>query len=255
MYMKGRRAPLLYVIPLILISLCGIAHADEITLTSCDWEPYTGENMPGYGFTAEIIDRAMKRVGHKVTFVFYPWKRAVYETKKGRVHGAFSAYHSKERAETFALSEPYAFSQLMLCAKKGREVIYNSIEDLRPYRIGVVAGYANTAEIDGAHYLTKDEAPSDLLNIKKLLTNRVDLIVVDRYVAVYHVKNSAAIEYTVNDIDFIEPPLKKQPIYIMFSRAVPGYQRYVADFNKGLELVKADGSIGNIMEKYGFFNQ
>lgn len=253
--MKERKRRRLWIVPLILLALSSLGLADPITLTSCDWEPYTGANMPNYGFTAEIINSAMKSVGHEVSFVFYPWKRAMHETKKGRAHGLFSAYYSKDRAAAFALSEPYAYSELMLCAKKGRNIIFRSIEDLRPYRIGVVAGYANTPEFDDAQYLLKDEAPSDLLNVKKLLENRVDLIVVDRYVAVYHVKNSPAIQYTVNDLSFISPPLKKQPIYIMFSKAVPEYQRYVAEFNKGLENIRADGTYEEILLKHGFENK
>jgi len=38
--------------------LPGLIMAEEIRLTSCKWKPYAGEDLPNYGFSSEIEERA-----------------------------------------------------------------------------------------------------------------------------------------------------------------------------------------------------
>lgn len=232
------------------LSLSGLAVGEEITLTSCNWEPYNGKNLPGYGFTSQIIAQAFERVGYKVNFVFLPWKRAVLGTEYGKYEGAFAAYYSKERAEKFAISAAYTHSSLVLCAKKDTKIKYKTLQDLKPYRIGVVMGYVNTTEFDAADFLKKDGSVSDILNLKKLVKDRTDLILIDKYVAMYHLNNDKTLKSEM--VYFLKPALKERDLYILFSKKVPGYQKRVLDFNKGLATIKADGTFKTILTQYGF---
>ncbi len=255
-YNHGVKKNLLYVIGIVSFIVFGClqfsAKAEEICMTSCEWAPYASENLPNYGFTSEIINAAFKHVGYKVTFEFYPWKRAMMMVKQGKCDGVYSAYYTSERSREYALSDPYIESRVYLCTLKNNPIKYKSFKDLIPYKIGVVMGYSNTEEFDNADFLTKDEAPNELLNLKKILRGRVDLIVIDRYVAIDNLKNSAFLEGSISDIQFLEPPLKMVPVHIMFSKAIPGYEKKVRDFNKGLQAVKHDGTIDDILKKYGF---
>ncbi len=226
--------------------------AENITLATTDWQPYAGENLPNYGFTSEIIATAFERRGYTVQFTFLPWKRAMIYVESGRYDALYSAYYSEERAQIFALSEPYTESIVTLCSQTGRDITYTTFRDLIPYRIGVVRGYVNSPEFDAADYLHKDDVTRDIQNIYKLLNGRLDLIVVDKYVAIHHIKTNPTIQATVNDVTFLEPPLDTKPVYIMFSKAVPGYEKTLADFNAGLKAIQDDGTYQEILHKYGF---
>ena len=230
-----------------------ISFAEQINLTSCDWKPYNGEGLLNNGFTCEIISKAFERRGHKVSFTFLPWKRAMLETEKGKYHALFAAYYTKERATIYAASDAYATGPLVLCAKKNSNIKYKSLNDLKPYRIGVVLGYANTDAFDRADYLKKDTVSFDLQNIRKLLAGRVDLIVVDKYLALYHLKNSPVLDGNSQSVEFLDPPLQEKTLHVMFSRAIPGFEKRVTDFNQGLKEIKANGTYKKILIRHDFF--
>jgi polar amino acid transport system substrate-binding protein len=231
----------------------GVSHAEKtICLTSCNWEPYVGETLPDLGFTSEILVKAFERVGYKVKIEIYPWKRAMEITREGKCDALYSAYYTEERAATYAISDPYIQGEVYLCTKKDRDISYKSLRDLSAYKIGVVMGYANSPEFDSADYLKKDEATSDLVNLKKLIKDRVDLIAIDRYVAIHHLKTSSFFVENAGDVKFLEPPLQSSPVHVMFSKASPAYKKHLADFNKGLKEIKKEGTFDKIMRKHGF---
>lgn len=233
----------------------GVAAGKEIHLTTTNWEPYNGDLLPNYGFTSEIISQAFKRVGYKVRFTFLPWSRAYEDTRKGKYDGLYASYYSKERAEIFALSDPYISGPLVLCSRNDRAIEFKTLRDLSSYRIGVVRGYVNTPEFDKADYLKKEAVVSDILNLRKLLGGRVDLIVIDKFTAMYHLKNTPSVQGDLNNVRFLNPPLEEKPLYIMFSKAVSDYKVKLADFNRGLSEIKADGTYEGILNKYGFSDE
>lgn len=244
----------------IIISMFGIlglipgeAICEEVSLTSCDWEPYAAEKLRNYGFTSEIISKAFERVGYKVRFKFLPWKRAMMETKRGKYDALYSAYYSEERAKAYALSEPYTKSPVVFCARKDANITYTKLRDLTPYKIGIVQGYVNTPEIDKADYLYKDKgAVNDLQNLLKLLKGRTDIIIIDKYVAISIMKKNLTIK---GDVKFLDPPLEVKPLFVMFSKAVPKYEKRLADFNQGLKTITDDSTLDNILKKHGLLIQ
>lgn len=241
------------VISLILFWSCTAAAQDHVSFATTEWEPYSGENLPGYGVGSAIIAEACSRVGIKPTFHFMPWKRAMDDVRIGKYDALYSAYGSRDRSKTYAISKPYISGQLVLCAKRGTNIHWDgSIRSLTPYRIGVVLGFVNTPEFDNAKYLDKDVGPSDLLNLNKLLNGRIDLVVIDLYQALYLIKNSPVLQGSLADIYFLQPPLSRKNIHVMFSKALPNWKKNLELFNKGLESIEKDGTKNHIMAKYGY---
>lgn len=238
----------------VLLMLVGPAQAGEtISLVSVDWQPYAGELLPEYGVGPAIIAEACRRAGLEPVFHFKPWKRAMEDTAAGKYDALFSAYSSKSRKESYAISKPYLYGKLVLCAKKSRNVAWDgTIESLRPYRLGVVLGYVNTPLIDKDQSLKKDIALSDLLNLKKLLSGRLDAVVIDQFQAVYLLKNSPVLAEGLKDVDFLHPALGRKGIHLLFSKKNPGWRDRLARFNKGLEEIEQDGTKESIMVRFGF---
>lgn len=51
-------------------------------------------------------------------------------------------------------------------------------------------------------------------------------------------------------IKILKPPFKIYDMYVAFSKRKPGYEQLTVDFNRGLKLIKADGTYEKILQKH-----
>lgn len=249
-----------------------LAQSKKITLATLEWEPYIGSTMPRKGLTAEIVVEAFKRVGYSVEIKFHPWDETLKLGESGQVDGIFPAYHSQSREAHFVFSEPFAESPLGFY-KKSAAVAGPNISQLKraekniefpedpridqaavlkmmkQYTFGVVKGYVNTPEFDAATYLKKVEAASDEENLRNLINGLVDLIFIDRYVA----KNIIVKKFPwhLQDYEFMQPALENKPLFVGFSKKAAGHKKMLEDFNRGLRLLRDDGLLERLANKYG----
>lgn len=245
----------LWFVVAMVVLLTGVSAfaGQPVKLVSCEWAPYGSEKIQGNGFACEIIKEAFKRSGYDAEFVFQPWARAMKDAEDGKYDGLFNAYLNEERGQKFHPSDPYADSVLLICSRSDfPKTSYASVKELSEYKIGLVKGYANSPEIDNADYLTKDFAYDDQMNLSKLLNNRVDLIVIDKFTALSDIKENKYSGASSSSIKFLTPPVDTKPVYILFTRKKDDIQKIIDAFNKGLSEIKADGAIDKIMEKNGF---
>ncbi len=249
-----------------------LAEPKKVSLATLEWEPYIGVNMSRNGLTAEIVVEAFKRVGYTVEINFYPWTEALAKGQSGQVDGIFPAYHSTEREAFFLFSEPFAESPLGFYKKStavagpnisqlgrtAKNIVFPEdpridqaamLKKMAQYTYGVVSGYVNTPAFDAADFLKKVEAKSDEENVMNLLNGMVDLIFIDRYVA----KNILVKKFPwhLQDYEFMEPPLATKLLYIGFSKKATNYEQKVKDFNRGFMIVKKDGLLKRLTNKYG----
>lgn len=239
----------------VLISLVVLCYAQYgaaekiVSLAATDWPPYAGKDLENYGFVSEIVVEAFSRVGYTVKISFMPWKRVLGKVEQGKYDAAYPAYFSEERANVYALSRPFAIGPIGFYKRRDVEIAYKTLRDLQPYTIGVVRGYVTNATFDSVEYLKKDVADNDEQNLTKLLRGRVDLIVIDKLTAQYIL--STAIPEGNAALEFLDPPIEKKLIHLMFSRNIEGYEQRLQDFHRGLEQVLEDGTVKRILKKHG----
>lgn len=226
------------------------AWADSVRLATLDWEPYIGQALPGNGFVAEVVREAFKRQGHDASFEFMPWVRVVAVAKSGAVDGYLPEYHAKKLERNFLLSNPFAAGPLGFFKLKGRAIAWKTLDDLKPYRIGVVRGYVNTVAFDARLDLQKDEVGEDALNLRKLLAGRIDLMVADKHVGLYLARKILGKD--ADKIEFMSPVLEDKELFVCFPKAKPGSKALRDAFNQGLGAMKADGALQAIMKRHGF---
>lgn len=220
-----------------------------ITLATTEWPPYVSQNLANNGFASEVVSKAFSRAGYTVALNFMPWKRALWKVETGHYDAAYPAYYSEERARIYALSKPFSEGPLGFYKRKDRDIAYQTLRDLQPYRIGVVRGYVSTSAFDAVDFLEKDTADNDMQNLRKLLKGRVDLIVIDKLTAKYLI--NAAIPEGRRQLEFLSPPLAANPLHVLFSRQTKDYERIRHDFHRGLQQILEDGTIQQILEKHG----
>lgn len=250
--MKNRCSKLCRFLFIFALAASGNAFAQRnVTFAATEWEPYSGQDLPSYGFHTEITVEAMNRMGYEVEILFFPWERGLHMVRSGEIDAILTVYFTEERAESLEFTDPVTNSTTILMRRKDSPLpdSFNSLAELSSYSIGVVRGYSVSPEFDAADYLNKDYANSGAMNLLKFLNGRVDLIADAKEILLYQLRTNHP-EF-MESVDILDPPLESQNVYNGFSKAIPGYEQIVVDFNRGLQQLKEDGTFARILERHG----
>ena len=246
-----RRTGIIFFI-LLLTSTLSFAAPTQVNLVSIEYPPYYGPSLPKGGFLTEIIRVAFFKENYKIKVKFYPWARAYLIAKNGKVDGIYT-FGSKtpERRRLFAYSDPISPLVWGFFQKKGSNISYRNLRDLRPYVIGLVRGYKFPIEFEKyMPVLKKELVNSDLQNFKKLALERIDLTFVDKTNGLYLIQTKLKKQKDV--FEWIDPPVAIEPQWMGFPRKSKNYQKVQNAFNTGLKKIKADGTYDRIIKHFGF---
>ncbi|WP_135079960.1 transporter substrate-binding domain-containing protein [Terasakiella sp. SH-1] len=221
---------------------------EVLRLVANEWEPYTGANILNKGLASDIVATALRRAGYDVNLQIVPWTRALKGVESGNYHGIIAAWYSKERERHMAFGRPYLTNDLVLFKRSIDKIPYVKLMDLQPYTIGVVRDYAYGDEFDGSAQLKKKPALDLRTNLVRLSNHLIDLFPEDRFV-VKHLLNSKYPEYS-GKIDFLDKPLSQRTLHMTISKKTMGYDKIVADFNRELQAMKAEGLLEKLIEKH-----
>ncbi|GAA5496891.1 hypothetical protein Rhal01_03079 [Rubritalea halochordaticola] len=235
----------------ILLGMCLRVSAKEIKMVTVDWAPYYSQSLPQKGVISEIVDEAFKRVGHTTQLEFLPWERAMRSALRGDYDVLMGAYYSEMREVKLEYSDPIYEVEVGIIARKDLEVThYKKLEDLTSYRFGIGLGWVNSPEFDTAHFLRKEAVSRPILNLRKMEKRHIDMTVMSTKVFEYELAQSE-LEGKLETV-VLQPLLAKNPLYVCVPRIHPKSHSIIADFNRGLRLLKKDGSYAKILKKHGF---
>ncbi|WP_428847765.1 substrate-binding periplasmic protein [Shewanella abyssi] len=228
---------------LILIVACSspIVSADTLYLTSLHWPPYSGSTLKNEGASIAITRAALAAVGHKVEVDFFPWSRAV--RMASRVDSKYSGYLPEYAypTEKFVFSTSMGSSPLGLVEQKRHPISWSEQSDLNQYNIGVVQGYVNTEHLDKmiAQGLQPVEVvASDMHNIKKVVSGRIDAAVIDAHVLRYLLAQPD-MESVASRVQFNKRILTEKELYIAFKNNEEG-RKWRDLFNLGLAKIDVE---------------
>lgn len=237
----------------------------KVVLSSLEWPPYisarpdpvTGQQ----GYVHELLIAVMKEAGYDLEILFFPWARAIEMAKSGQVDGSFPHYFKEtQQTDWGVLSDPFPGGPLVLYKRKDLHVNFSvdprlnqaqSLKDLVKYTFGVVRSYANTETFDKMEYLKKEESNTDEANLRKLFNKRIDLAVIDKYVARY-LLNQPMLRIFEDDVECMSPVLEEKAFYVNFSKQSKHYPQMVSDFNRAYQKLMQEGKIKAIIDNYGF---
>jgi len=214
------------------------------------WAPYYGKELKNGGYTTEIIVEAMARVGYKVDIKWASWNRAVSLAKKGVYDGLGACYHNEQRAKGFVFTDSIGDTQTVFFKLKTKKIKYTTLEDLKAYKIGTAKNYGYPKKFVDASCLNKIDAPKLEFNIRKLLKGRIDMLIGSKKVTQHLLNNSYPDDK--DKVEIMQPAIDKMPLYVAFSKNSAGHKQKVKDFNKGLKMIKSDGTFEKILKKHGF---
>jgi polar amino acid transport system substrate-binding protein len=240
----------LLVLTLIFSSNLSVAEDKIVRLTSLHWPPYSSKSLDQQGASVAVAKAAFKAMGYQLKVDFFPWSRAVILAKdsNSEYSGYFPEYFSENIAENFIYSDSMGSGPLGFAERKDKSISWTKLADLKPYRIGIVQDYINTAELDAMianKSIKSSVTTSDDKNLKKLVSGRVDLAVVDRNVMNYLFKTIPSLAEKANEAQFNSTLLENKKLFICFKKGPKG-ENIAEIYNEGLKKI----DIAAIMNKY-----
>jgi polar amino acid transport system substrate-binding protein len=241
---------ILLAISLILAASLSFAEDKVIHLTSLDWPPYSGKSLAQQGASVAVAEEAFKAMGYQLKVDFFPWSRAVALAKdsNSQYAGYFPEYFSDDTAKDFIYSDAMGSGPLGFAERKDKSISWSTLADLKPYRIGIVQDYINTAEFDAMvanKSLKSSMTTSDEKNLKKLVGGRIDLAVVDKNVMNYLFKTNPSLAEKANNAQFNSTLLEDKKLFICFKKGPKG-EDIAKIYNEGLKKI----DITAIMNKH-----
>lgn len=212
------------------------------------WPPYSDEGLPGDGFSNDLVAEAMTRAGYTVQVTVMPWNRALNLAETGEYDALPSIWYSKERDALLKFSDPYAVNRIVFIYKAGHPFEFHSLDDLKGKTVGIQIGASYGKDFETSTLFKREGTPEPLLNIKKVAAGRIDLTLDDELVTRYNINTK--IPELASQLALTKGALSEEKLYVAFSRKRPDVDKLVADFNKELAAMKADGSYQKLLAKH-----
>nr|WP_298147786.1 transporter substrate-binding domain-containing protein [uncultured Pseudomonas sp.] len=178
-----------------------VAQGQPLRIVSEAWPPYIyEENGELHGLDYEATRIVLQRLGVQAEWQLLPWKRCSLAVKQGKADAILGTYRTRESESLMIFpSEPLSRIDLVLFYAKARPHPFQAIDDLRGLRIGVSDRYRYSDRAFAESQLfIREQAPNHAANFGKLMRERVNLVVNDRYTGGFVLERmglSAAVTY------------------------------------------------------------
>lgn len=225
-----------------LLSLLHPVQAQEKTLylSSLNWPPYSQQGLE-QGASVAVAKAAFAAMGYRLVVDFYPWSRTLNlaNDAHSKYAGYFPEYYAQQLTEHFIFSDPIGSGPLGFAEQHNQPHIWQNLEELSAYSIGIVHDYINTAELDGLlekGVLHGSEVSNDKLNLLKLANGRIDLAVIDQNVMHYLQYSDPEVNAVKDKIRFNPHILENKQLYVCFKKS---HAQLAGIFNQGLKKIDA----------------
>lgn len=229
------------------------AAEDPIKLIAPDAPPHSFmEDGVVKGMLVEVLREAFRRAGRPLEIRLEPWARCMEEVRWGRSDGFYVVYRTPEREKLYDFTgEPLEILQETFYVPANQDFdVEHDFPVLRRKRLGILEytnhGQRMTRAIQNGQIGTVISVDSYGNLAKMLATGRVDMVL-----AVRRDMNLAIAQLGLQDrVKPIEPAVDLIPAFLVFTKARDMSEVRDA-FDHALRTMKADGTYGRIIAKYG----
>jgi len=226
------------------------------SLVTVDFPPYYGRNLPNKGWVSEVVTEALKSQGYEAEIKFMPWTDAVESTKEGDYDALLGAYRTRKRTKLYYFTAPIGQVRTGLFKRTDKKISFSELTELKNYKIGVVEGYATSKKFDSADFLKKIPVSNLNTGLKQVYNGILDLMADSRAVGKYHIKSLETEAPGIGaQIEFIQPVLAMNKIYVAISKKATKAQKKLIHFNQGLRRIYLNGTFKRIKEKHKKLNE
>ncbi|WAH59217.1 transporter substrate-binding domain-containing protein [Pseudomonas silvicola] len=226
------------------------ASADRLRLVADAWPPFTDATMVNGGLATELVTTALARAGYASEFDQVPWARALLGIDEGRYDVLVNAWYSDERTRIGQFSGSYLQNRILFIKARGSPIGFSgNLDELHPYPIAIVRGYAYSGAFDSDGELQKVQVHNFPMAVRMLAAGRVQLTLEDELVARYYLGRE--IPRVRDAVEFLPVPLSLNHLHILVSLRNPDHAKIVAAFDKAIGQMQADGTYRRLLKQYG----
>jgi polar amino acid transport system substrate-binding protein len=225
------------------------ALAQKLRLAGDAWAPYSDVSLLNGGLSTDLIRTALGRAGYATEYEQVPWARAVHGVSEGRYDVLINAWYSEDRTRIGQFSGEYLINRLRFLKRKTSSIDYQSLTQLHPYSIAVVRSYAYSPAFDSDAELKKVLVASFSTAVRMLAAGRVELTVEDEYAARFALSREP--DEVRDNVEFLPKSLSENSLHILVSLKNPEHEKIVADFDKAIAAMKADGTYDKLFKLHG----
>ncbi|MCP4136546.1 MAG: amino acid ABC transporter substrate-binding protein [bacterium] len=230
-------------------------------LTGDVWPPFNegveGKEPTG-GYAVAVTRKVFTRAGVPFEMTLYPWKRCLAQMKTGGKDAIWLITKNKEREEYMVFSEPLFVDPYLVyySVERMKKFTWTRWEELKTYRVGIIAGfnYGDSFWKAAKKYRYKtDEVKTDIQNVRKLVYNRVDIIIINKTVAEHIILKNPEFRGKIAPARGATPAakaVKNAVCYMAFSKK-SARVALLPKINAAIRSMKADGTITRILNKPG----
>jgi polar amino acid transport system substrate-binding protein len=237
-----------------LLAAAGTARAGEgFTIVSDTFCPYTcepGGAAPGY--LVEAAQKIFAAKGVTVTYEVVAWDAAIEAVRAGK-HGAIIGAFKKDTPDFVFPAATMGASRFTFLVRKGDAWRYAGVPSLKGKKLGLTKDYTYGDAIEaflkanpGTDVRVEGTDPLDL-NVKNLLTKRVDVVVEESNVVLFK-SGQRRLGDLVEKAGESE---NAEEMYLAFSPALPRSKEWSRLFSEGLDAMRKSGELGALLKKYG----
>jgi polar amino acid transport system substrate-binding protein len=240
---KKNRVTILVILIILLLSL-SVSNAQNISVATGEWIPFTSASMENYGEFTKRVTIVFNEMGIEPDYFFYPWRRCFDAVIKGRVWAAFPYSYTEDRAAKVWFSDMLSCSRTVFFYYRRenslRKYNFNNMADLKAYKIGGVTGYFYEETFKDAN-LEVDYVNKEIYAMEKLKMGRIDLLPVNELVG----WNLIRTHFPDDAYNFktLNRPLNEKPLRLIVSKDYPESKKLFDRFNQALQRCIEKGLI------------
>ncbi|GLQ32533.1 substrate-binding periplasmic protein [Litoribrevibacter albus] len=217
------------------------ASVSTVSLGTGDWPPLISPEAKGFGPISQIVVESFEQVGIAPSIRFWPWSRAIENLNEGNVDASYAWRITDERLEKYFFSEPVYDTGNVFFYRKGYPFDWETLEDLKAYKIAGVQDYAYSNELveaEAAGDLKLDRVVDEKQLVFLLLAGRIDAFPASHVVGKELIRKYAPEQE--KDIAIHPQWISKNPLYLITLKTKQG-QQMLERFNQGLTQLKESG--------------
>lgn len=234
----------------ICLTFASHAVATELIVgVSTGYPPYYYErNGKLTGICIDTVDAVAKSLNVRVTYKVFPWKRLLIAAKNGDVDAIMPLFRTPAREEfLYFTGLELAYETNAFFVKKGFQISYNgNFDSIAPHRIGVITEYSYGSSFDKYQHFEKVFTENEKHLITMFNHGRFDVGVGNTFVVQFYTQEADL----NNSIEFLEPPITRELLYLGFSR-VRQDDKLAASFATSLRSYRKTEQYRQTMALYG----
>lgn len=231
--------------------------AEKLPLLFANFPPvnYVDQDGKMQGISYEIVTTVVSEMGYEPTVQTLPWKRAYHTAAQGKVAILFTFTQNEQRKKEFLFTDEIIPIADVFFKKKLNPAKWEKLSDLANYRVGYTDGYNYHSSflraVANKEFLARKIPALDrpeLQHLKNLFNSRVDLIICEINVCLFHLHNNPKWQAAIDYIPTAIGPIRS--FHAAISKAWPRSQDLLEKFNKAYQQVKEKGIRQSILKKY-----